>query len=58
MLREWEIGLLERLERFIERERITNSEVIKNLRGIAEINAEPPTTPPHQPEGESPQSER
>ncbi len=32
-LRDWELGLLERLERFIERERITNSEVIKNLRG-------------------------
>jgi len=32
-LRDWEWGLLERLERFIEKERAANSEVIKNLQG-------------------------
>jgi len=33
MLRDWEVGLLERLEHFIEKERAANSEVIKNLWG-------------------------
>jgi len=34
ILRDWEVGLLERLEHFIEKERAVNSEVIKKMASL------------------------